>query len=95
MAEKDNNKYETEMLPEPLPVEEEPVDETVSPPAPPAPPEQTFTRYEFGTMPGVILIVPDNTPPAEMIRIGATVAEEIGLLMLRKTNNALMAALLK
>lgn len=72
-------------------VEELPVEDSV----PPAPPQQFFQRHEFNNMPGVALIVPDGTPPAEMIRIAATVCEEISLLMLRKTNNALMAALLQ
>lgn len=61
----------------------------------PEPPQQFFQRHEFNNMPGVVLIVPSGTPPAEMIRIAATVCEEISLLVLRKTNNALMAALLQ
>lgn len=71
----------------PPPTEEKPVDESTPPP--PAP-EPTFTRYGFKNMPGVTLIVPDQTPPAELIRIAATVVEEIALLVLRKTAAALL-----
>lgn len=68
--------------------EQKPIDETATPP-PPAP-EPTFTRYGFKNMPGVALIVPDQTPPAELIRIAASVVEEISLMVLRKTAAALL-----
>ena len=67
-------------------VESKPVDESTPPPAP----EPQFTRYGFNAMPGVALIVPDQTPPAELIRIAAKVVEEISLMVLRKTMAALL-----
>lgn len=60
--------------------------EEASPPAP----EPLFQQYGFKNMPGVALIVPDQTPPAELIRIAATVVEEISLMVLRKTAAALL-----
>lgn len=57
---------------------------------PPPAPEPLFQQYGFKNMPGVALIVPDQTPPAELIRIAATVCEEIGLMVLRKVTNALL-----
>jgi hypothetical protein len=65
-------------------VETKPVDESPVPPAP------MFTQHTFKNMPGVALIVPDQTPPAELIRIAATVVEEISLMVLRKTMAALL-----
>jgi len=71
-----------------IPVEEKPAGEAAPPPVATEP---KFTRYEFGDMmPGVILIVPDQTPGAELIRIAATVSEQISLLVLRKTIAALV-----
>jgi len=70
----------------PPPTEEKTVDESIPPPAP----EPQFTRYGFNALPGVALIVPDQTPPAELIRIAATVVEEISLMVLRKTAAALL-----
>ena len=68
-------------------VETKPVDESTPPP--PAP---LFTRYGFNALPGVALIVPDQTPPAELIRVAATVSEQISLMALRKTAAALLGA---
>jgi len=57
---------------------------------PKEPPQQLFQKFDFNAMPGVSLIVPDGTPPAELIRISATVCEEIGLMVMRKVTAALL-----
>jgi len=94
MTEKDNNKGSEQALTdvgiapetaEEVLAEQKPIDE-----APPPAPQQLFTHYGFKNMPGVNLVVPDGTPPAELIRIAASVVEEISLMVLRKTAAALL-----
>lgn len=75
MTEKDNNNGENES-------------ELVAEVA--APPEPLFQRYDFNAMPGVALIVPDGTPPADLIRIAGKVGTEIGLMVMHRAVNAVL-----
>lgn len=72
-------------------LEEKPVDESVSPPVPP---EMLFQRHDFRNIPGVSLIVPDGTAPADLIRIAGQVQIEVGLMVMRRVTNALTETLL-
>lgn len=68
-------------------LEEKPVDESVSPPVPP---EMLFQRHDFKNIPGVALIVPDGTPPADLIRIAGQMQVEIGLMVMRRAMDAVL-----
>ena len=59
--------------------------------APTQQPKALFMRYDFHNLPGVALIVPEGMTPIELIRISAAVAEEMSLLAMRDTVQALLA----
>lgn len=74
-------------------------DGNMPPPSPPAidaapppepPPMIRLQKMDFNSMPNVSLLVPEHTSPAELIRITATICEEVGLMVLRRVVDSAM-----